>query len=48
MYYIAFFIDYHPFFQKKIKSWLLHHKKYTCVVIDENKKYNKKKVDILP
>ena len=36
MYHLAFFIDYHPFFQNKIKSWLINQKKYHCAVIDEN------------
>lgn len=40
MYHIAFFIDYHPFFRNKIKSWLINNKKYYCNVIDENLNHN--------
>ncbi len=40
MYYLAFFIDYHPFFQEKIKSWLKNHKTYTCMSINENKNHH--------
>ncbi|MBV6624490.1 MAG: hypothetical protein KI793_16380 [Rivularia sp. (in: Bacteria)] len=40
MYHLAFFIDYHPFFQKKIKSWLNNRKKYHCAVIDKNLSHN--------
>ena len=36
MYYLAFFIDYHPFFEKKVKAWLKNHKTYTCVSIVKN------------
>ena len=35
MYYLAFFIDYHPLFQDKLKSLLKNHKTYTCISIDE-------------
>lgn len=44
MYHIAFFIDYHPFFQNKIKAWLINHKKYQCKIIDDNQ--NHKSVSI--
>jgi len=40
LYHLAFFIDYHPFFQNKIKSWLINKKKYHCAVIDENRSHN--------
>ncbi|BAY84179.1 hypothetical protein NIES267_36750 [Calothrix parasitica NIES-267] len=40
MYHLAFFIDYHPFFQNKIKSWLINRKKYHCAIIDENLDHN--------
>ena len=34
MYYLAIFIDYHPFFRSKLKHWLSNQKKYTCTLID--------------
>ena len=40
MYHLAFLIDYHPFFQNKIKSWLINQKRYHCAVVDENQSHN--------
>ncbi|MCU0329110.1 MAG: hypothetical protein MUE53_08980 [Chitinophagales bacterium] len=40
MYYLAFFIDYQPFFAKKLKSWLSNRKNYTSVLIDETTNHN--------
>ena len=37
MYYLAFFINYHPLFQEKLKSWLKNRKTYTCISIDDKK-----------
>ena len=37
MYYLAFFVDYHPLFQEKLKSWLNNHKTYACILIDDKK-----------
>ncbi len=47
MYYLAFFVDYHPFFQEKIKSWLLNHKKYACCVINEENNHKSIPIDYL-
>lgn len=37
MYYLAFFVDYHPLFQEKLKSWFYNHKTYACISIDDKK-----------
>lgn len=40
MYYLAFFIDYHPFFKNKLNAWLSNRKSYGCYIKDKTKKYN--------
>jgi hypothetical protein len=35
MYYLAFFVDYQPFFKNKLRSWLFNQKKYNSFLLDE-------------